>query len=588
MRINDDAVYSQQVLSSYSHLPLTLSISALNSILLGFVLSAVASMSIILIWIGIMVAQCAVRVLLWSVCRRAETTDSRTSPWSAPIQTAGSLFSGILWGSVPFVFAPLDEAHLLFVALVIAGMCAGAATVHAAYFPAVAAFILPAILPLAANFFIEGNRLQTISGLMACIFGTSLCIASLKFRRWFSDTTLARLKLDEANFRLTAEIASHRSTEMKLQQSQKLEAVGRLTAGVAHDFNNLLMSISGSAGLIAMQLSPASVCASYLATIMQSVERGANLTRRLLAFGRRQHLMPRAVDINEMLRGSEKLLLTTLGGYSSLALQLEHSPTVAFVDTAQLEHAILNLIINARDAMPHGGVVTIRTANVDLQGAEIATEGLTGKFVRIIVSDTGTGMPESVRLQAFEPFFTTKDVGEGAGLGLSQVYGLVQQSGGVTKIESQIGRGTTVVVYLPHSPRDAIYDQTPLPQPTIPVSQGRRILVLDDDRQVRETVAAILDTAGYTVVSCASARQALHEIGKTKPIDLMIVDYAMPDMRGDEFAAEARLQRPTVPVLFITGYAEPTSLQSERFVLRKPFSVAALISTTEDAIQLVA
>ena len=369
MRINDDAVYSQQVLSSYSHLPLTLSISALNSILLGFVLSAVASMSIILIWIGIMVAQCAVRVLLWAVCRRAEMMTSKICPWSAPIQTAGSLFSGILWGSVPFVFAPLDEAHLLFVALVIAGMCAGAATVHAAYFPAVAAFILPAILPLAANFFIEGNRLQTISGLMACIFGISLCIASLKFRRWFSDTTLARLKLDEANFRLTAEIASHRSTETKLQQSQKLEAVGRLTAGVAHDFNNLLMSISGSAGLIAMQLSPASVCAPYLATIMQSVERGANLTRRLLAFGRRQHLMPRAVDINEMLRGSEKLLLTTLGGYSSLVLQLEHSPTVAFVDTAQLEHAILNLIINARDAMPHGGVVTIRTANVDLQGS---------------------------------------------------------------------------------------------------------------------------------------------------------------------------------------------------------------------------
>ena len=197
-------------------------------------------------------------------------------------------------------------------------------------------------------------------------------------------------------------------------------------------------------------------------------------------------------------------------------------------------------------------------------------------------------MPESVRRQAFDPFFTTKDVAEGTGLGLSQVYGLVQQSGGVTKIESHIGRGTTVVMYLPHSPSDAIHDQTPLPQPTIPVSQGRRILVLDDDRQVRETVAAMLDTAGYTVVSFASARQALREIGETKPIDLIIVDYAMPDMRGDQFAVEARLQRPMVPVLFITGYAEPTALNSERFVLRKPFSVAALISITEDAIQLVA
>jgi hypothetical protein len=183
MRISNDAVYSQQVRSSYSHLPLTLSVSVLNSILLGFVLSAGASMSIILIWIGLMMAQCAVRILLWSVCRRAEMAASQISPWSAPIQTAGSLFSGILWGSVPFLFAPLDEAHLLFVALVIAGMCAGAATVHAAYFPAVVAFILPAITPLAANFFIGGNRLQTISGAMACIFGISLCVREPKVPR---------------------------------------------------------------------------------------------------------------------------------------------------------------------------------------------------------------------------------------------------------------------------------------------------------------------------------------------------------------------------------------------------------------------
>ena len=180
--------------------------------------------------------------------------------------------------------------------------------------------------------------------------------------------------------------------------------------------------------------------------------------------------MPRAVDINEMLRGSEKLLLTTLGGYSSLVLQLEHSPTVAFVDTAQLEHAILNLIINARDAMPNGGVVTIMTANVDLQGTEIGTEGLTGKFVQITVSDTGTGMSESVRLQAFDPFFTTKDVAENTGLGLSQVYGLVQQSGGVTRIELHIGRGTTVIMYLPHSPRcDPRSDATPtIDYPCVP------------------------------------------------------------------------------------------------------------------------
>lgn len=525
---------------------------------------------------------------MWLALGRGDGGAAAIHPWLAPIQIIGSLVSGVLWGCVPFLFGPLPDAYLLFVALVIAGMCAGAATVHAAYFPAVVAFIFPALVLLAAGFFINGNRLQIITGIMAGIFGPSLCVTSLKFRRAFNATTLAGLKLDEANRLLTAEIASHRSTEAKLQQSQKLEAVGRLTAGVAHDFNNLLMSISGAAGLIAMRLSPDPVCAPHVATIMQAVERGASLTKRLLAFGRRQSLTPRPVNINEMLQGSEKLLVTTLGGYSRLVLRLEHAPTVAFVDVAQLEHAILNLIINARDAMPKGGVVTISTANADLRGTETGTDGRVGKFVRITVSDTGIGMSESVRLQAFDPFFTTKDVGEGSGLGLSQVYGLVQQSGGVAHIESDIGQGTKVIMYLPSSSGDVGEDQPPVQPPITAASHGRRILILDDDDQVREVVAAMLEASGYSVVSFAMARQALNKLAEPTPIDLMVVDFAMPDMRGDQFAAEARLKRPTVPILFITGYADPTSLQRERFVLRKPFSAALLISTAENAMRVVA
>jgi len=424
-----------------------------------------------------------------------------------------------------------------------------------------------------------------MSGIMACVFGVSLCAASLRFRSSFNAATQARLRLNEANLRLKAEIASHRSTEAKLQHSQRLESLGRLTAGVAHDFNNLLMSISGAAGLIAIRLSSDSPCTQYLTTIMQSVERGANLTRRLLAFGRRQELVPRTVDINEMLQGLEKLLLTTLGGHSSLVLQLQHAPTVAIVDAAQLEHAILNLIINARDAMPQGGIVTIRTESLHLQGTEVGGDGLTGRFVRIAVSDTGSGMAESVRGQAFDPFFTTKDIGEGSGLGLSQVYGLVQQSGGFTYIDSEVGHGTTVILYLPQGSIAATHDHTPAPEPAASVSLGRRILVLDDDTQVRDTVAGMLTDAGYTVVACATTRQAIQEIGKPEPVDLMVVDVAMPGTRGDQFAVEARSRRASVPIVFITGYARPTFLQSERFVLRKPFSVASLISTIEDAMR---
>ena len=360
----------------------------------------------------------------------------------ATLATTGTLISGVLWGSTPLLFAPLDEAHLLFLALVLAGMSAGAATVHAAHFPSSTAFIVPAIAPLAATFFVLGGRLQTVSGAMTVIFGISLCVASARFAQWFRATTEAQLslaartqELDQTNMRLTAEISSHRSTQAKFLQAQKLEAIGRLTAGIAHDFNNLLMAISGAGGLIAMKSGGEDAYAPYLATIMQSIERGTTLTRRLLAFGRQQALTPRTADINGVLSGLKDLLLATLAGYGRLELQPAPSWVTAFVDVNQLEQAVLNLVINARDAMPDGGLVTIRTGNVDLSGNEVGAEGLVGRFALIAVSDTGTGMPEDVRLRAFDPFFTTKGVGEGSGLGLSQVYGLVQQSGGSTKIE---------------------------------------------------------------------------------------------------------------------------------------------------------
>lgn len=367
-----DPVNAEQVRSSYAHLPLTLSISVLNSVLLGFVLASAVSEWKILGWVGLVLLLCALRLALWSAHRRLDIGPSHNPLWTR-LAVAGALASGILWGSPAFLFSPLDEAHLLFLALVIAGMCAGAATVHAAHFPSVVAFIVPAILPLAANFFMQGNRLQVVSGIMALVFGASLCIASLKFRTWFSETTAAKvtlarqaLEISETNTRLKAEIARHRSTEAKLEHAQKMEAIGRLTAGVAHDFNNLLMAIGGSAELMSIRLDPNSALLPNLTTILQSVERGATLTRQLLAFGRRQTLSPRSADINQILLGMEELLTATLGGYGSLELRLQREPAIAFVDTTQLENAILNLVINARDAMPNGGSVAIETASLDL------------------------------------------------------------------------------------------------------------------------------------------------------------------------------------------------------------------------------
>jgi signal transduction histidine kinase/CheY-like chemotaxis protein len=598
-----EAVYAQQVRTTFSHLPLVLCVSGLNSALVGFVLLSVVPGPKILIWMGLVLGLSAFRLASWYAYRRLDNGLSHKSCW-AYLPTAGALASGILWGSSVFLFFPLDESHLLFLTLVIAGMCAGAATVHAAHFPSVVAFILPAVIPLAVNFFMHGNRLQIVSGILACVFAISLCLASLQFRRWFRETTAARLisarqksEISRVNAHLRVEIADRRSTEAKLQHAQKMEAIGLLTAGVAHDFNNILLAIGGSAELIANHRGPYALRAALAQTIIQGVGRAATLTQQLLAIGRKQDLMPRIADMNEVLLGMEELLVTTLGGHGGIELQLADAPAIAFVDTAQLELAILNLVINARDAMPNGGSVTLKTVNLDVDGPDTVIEGLSGSLVMISVSDTGTGMPESVRLRAFDPFFTTKDIGSGSGMGLSQVYGLVKQSGGETRIDSDVGRGTTVSIYLPRVSGDSVLTQaarkplsdharlTSVPKQT---HEARRILVLDDDNQVLETVSEMLRDAGYTVAAFGSTFRALDEVDGSRPIDLMVVDFAMPDMRGDQFAAKARLRRPTVPILFISGYADPTSLQSEPFVLRKPFSVASLIATTEEAMRFAA
>jgi signal transduction histidine kinase/CheY-like chemotaxis protein len=583
-------VHVAQIRASLEHLPLTLTVSVVNSFLLGLVLAPVSPPPIVAIWIALVVLLSLLRLALWYAFRRI---DPGTNSW-ATLATIGALLSGVLWGCTPLLFAPLDEAHLLFLALVLAGMSAGAATVHAAHVPSAIAFIVPAIVPLARTFFILGGRLQTISGLMTVIFGISLCMAITKFSSWFRKTTEAELilaaktrELDAINKRLVAEIASHRATEAQLRQSQKLEAIGRLTAGIAHDFNNLLMAISGSANVIAMRAGAGNVFASYLAIIAQSVERGTALTRRLLAFGRQQTLQPRSVDVNDVISGLKDLLATTLAGQDRLDLQLAQTQVTAFVDVNQLEQAILNLVINARDAMPDGGVVTVGTANVALSGLEVGAGNLVGRFAVISVSDTGTGMPDHVRIRAFDPFFTTKRSGEGSGLGLSQVYGLVKQSGGETRIDTEPGKGTTLYMYLPEGRKDptpALRTVSSLPAARPDLERASaQILLVDDDEDVRHTLAAMLESAGYMIESYGSPLQALEHLKSSHPIDVLVVDFAMPDLRGDQLAAEARRLRGPIPIVFVTGYADSDSLRSEPWVLQKPFRVQALIQIVEQA-----
>ena len=452
-----DPVYAEQVRSSYGQLPLTLSVSVLNSLLIGFVLASNVAATRIVVWVGLVASLSALRLGLWYTHRRLDTGSRHGRYWSS-LATAGALASGIIWGSGAFIFAPLGEAHLLFLALVICGMCAGAATVHAAYFPSVVAFILPAILPLTLYFLMETDRLHVVAGVMAGVFGISLCTASLKFQGWFRDTTAARLtlasrtlELNAANARLTSEMERHRSTEERLQHAQRMEATGRLTAGIAHDFNNLLMAIGGSAEVLARH------------TGLDAVPSPPGLDHS--AFGRARHQPDTAIA---GVRAQAEAASAPRGYQRDAAgdgrIAGEHTRRLRKPRTA------------ARYDVPSGGPCRREpTGELDPQSCHQrqrrhaewrfrhdqgrptwismvprpGTEGLAGAFVVISVADTGTGMTEQVRQRAFDPFFTTKGPGKGSGLGLSQVYGLVQQSGGTVGLASRLGEGTTVSMFLP-------------------------------------------------------------------------------------------------------------------------------------------
>jgi CheY-like chemotaxis protein len=369
---------------------------------------------------------------------------------------------------------------------------------------------------------------------------------------------------------------------------QRLEAVGQLTAGVAHDFNNLLQVILGSLGLLKKTEDPAKAT-KRIDMMRTAAERGAMLTRQLLAFSRRQKLEPKVVDLNEAIGALRDLLQSTLGGGLDLSIQLSDKLWPALVDPTQIEMIVLNLAINARDAMQVGGKITVSTANVSVRKPRARPEApAPGDYVMVAVSDTGSGMPPEVLERVFEPFFTTKPVGKGSGLGLSQVLGFAKQSGGGVEIDTQPGKGTTVKVFLPRARQPAAAPRPSLLADGLRASpQGGTILIVDDDELVRETTAEMLRGLGYQVLQAGSGGAALELLAGRRPIDLMIVDFAMPGMNGVEVAKVAASKRPDMAVLFVTGYADHSALTevAEGRILAKPFTEAELARRIVDALQ---
>ena len=399
-------------------------------------------------------------------------------------------------------------------------------------------------------------------------------------------------ELEAANRQLLSQIEERERIEATLQQMQRLKALGQLTAGVAHDFNNLLTVVLGNIDLLERTL-PAtderSRTSSRLATMRTAAERGATLTAQLLAFSRRQRLEARPIDLNATVLSMNELLQSSMGGSVHLETGLDADLWPALADATQLELVILNLAINARDAMEVGGSLTIRTANVACGAPEHPGDPPAGDHVMVAVADSGTGMAPDVLAKAYEPFFTTKPVGKGSGLGLAQVFGFAKQSGGGVRIETQMGVGTTVRVFLPRS----LGLHTELAGPVGPPSVGRirgrprRILVVDDDNAVREITTTTLKDLGCEVIEAGSGGAALDHLDDKGALDLMIVDYAMPGMNGAEVAREVRARRPDLPILFVTGYADQSALAAigEDRIVQKPFRSGELAGKVRRLLQ---
>jgi PAS domain S-box-containing protein len=383
--------------------------------------------------------------------------------------------------------------------------------------------------------------------------------------------------------------------EEALRQSQKMEAVGQLTGGLAHDFNNLLAGISGSLELMQsrMQQGRFNDVERYMAAAQGAAKRAAALTHRLLAFSRRQTLDPKPTNVNRLVSGLQDLIQRTVGPGIPVEAVGASSLWPVLVDPSQLENSLLNLCINSRDAMPHGGRITIETANRWLDERAAREHDIPeGQYLSLCVTDTGTGMPPEVIARVFEPFFTTKPIGEGTGLGLSMIYGFAKQSGGQVRIYSEVDKGTTVCIYLPRHYGEIDDERHATESEALPRSdQGETVLVVDDEPTVRMLITDILEELGFTAIEAGDSAAGLKVLQSDVRIDLLVTDVGLPGgMNGRQMADAARVNRPDLKVLFITGYAENAAVGNGQLapgmaVMTKPFPMEAMAARIRSMIE---
>jgi PAS domain S-box-containing protein len=393
--------------------------------------------------------------------------------------------------------------------------------------------------------------------------------------------------------KITRDMTERRMMQEQLHQSQKMEAIGQLTGGVAHDFNNLLTVILGNLDTLTQHLPEEQVrwrrCVDQA---LRAAERAASLTQQLLAFARRQPLKPKPVEINRLLTGWTDMVRRTLPENVQLRRIADEFASMTEVDANQLESALLNLVVNARDAMPNGGTLTVETATAHISESDVRLlpDLKAGDYVLISISDTGTGMTPEVMERAFDPFFTTKPLGQGTGLGLSQVFGFVKQSGGHIKLYSRPGHGTTIKIYLPRLEQDEDSPKEKGAPPNVAQAREETILVVEDNEAVRSFTTDTLRDLGFDVIEAVDASEALKVLDRNGRVDLLLTDIGLPGLNGRELAATVQRRYPKVRLLFTSGYAQmpsptPSSSLMDIPLLSKPFTRAQLYELISRTLQ---
>jgi signal transduction histidine kinase len=576
-----NGIFVAQIGALYQHIPIVLLVNMVNSALVAIVLASYRGQTWWLVFLALTIALTGAHAFGWVRYRQTSQSAESASRWAAAA-TVGSGLSGLLWGVGSALLLPDSLVEQTFVAFVIGGMSAASLVAFSNYLPAFIAYVFPASLPLAGRFFLDG---WTVHGDMMVVFAVTISLAACNSARGFVDGLRLNCDLTEktkelvsANKRLHLEMEQRRTAEDQLRQIQKMEAVGQLTGGIAHDFNNLLTIIVGQLEIAQNRVSADPRTVASLQAALSAAERGAALTRHLLAFARRQHLDPRPVDIPSVFSAAERLLEQTIGHGIALAVRADLDLHPAWIDPNQLELAILNLALNARDAMPGGGVLSISAENRQGEVGSLASEFGPSDYVVISVTDTGIGMNKETLQRAFEPFFTTKEAGRGSGLGLSIVHGFAAQSGGLVEIVSTPGQGTRVDLWLPRAEGKISQCVAPDPDPSVLEPSHARILVCDDDSGVLTFVAAVLRDNGHVVWEADTPSEALAIVEREQPLDLLLVDYAMPAMNGIAVIDRARACQRELNVILMSGHADVLRSGGVSGIplLTKPFKVADL------------